>query len=140
MFDYMTYVQSYLEVGAVKPLIYIAGPYTNGDQKENIFVALKIGDHVYKTGAIPYVPHLSHYWAMSTIDGLNRTYAEWMEICLNVVNRCDALIRLDGFSNGSDMEVKYAKSIPIPVFKENEIDLVEAFIKEFDNKNKGANQ
>lgn len=115
----------------IKPLIYIAGPYTKGDQNENIFNALKIGDYVYTLGAIPYVPHLTHYWSIMTIDGSKRDYDEWMHICFNVLNRCDALVRLPGESIGSDMEVEYAKELNKPIFLSTEMDKIKVYIDKY---------
>lgn len=114
---------------SIKPLIYVAGPYTVGNQSQNVYNALHFGDYLLSRGATPYIPHLSHHWSLSTIGGSERTYDEWMDICFNVLHRCNALVRLRGESPGSEMEVEYAKELQIPIFLENETELIEEFIK-----------
>lgn len=44
-----------------------------------------------------------------------RTWEEWMEVCLTWVEKCDAVLRLEGHSVGADAEVAFAKGRGIPV-------------------------
>lgn len=112
----------------MKPLIYIAGPITNppGEHVENAKRASVVGEQVFETGmAIPYMPHILLWWSADLMEKDDRwisptlgryTYEEWMDMCFNVIPRCDALFRMNGYSPGADREVEFARNIGIPVF------------------------
>lgn len=93
-------------------LIYIAGPYTNGDKLDNVARALEAADLVVTLGHVPLVPHLAHFWDMIS----PKDYETWLAIDLAYLAKCDALIRLPGQSPGADREVKFATEHGIHVF------------------------
>lgn len=87
-----------------RPTVYIAGPLTLGDQKENVTKAIQAADLAYKAGYDPFIPHLFVAWdALSEKD-----YEEWLTICFRWVDRCDVVWRIPGESVGSDREVYHA--------------------------------
>ena len=45
-----------------------------------------------------------------------RDWTIWMAIDLELLSKCDALIRLPGDSKGADIEVDYAMANGIPVY------------------------
>ena len=92
-------------------LIYITGPYTQGDTTENIRNAIAVADIVLRTGNIPYIPHLSHLWQMIS----PHSWEKWVEIGCFMVARCDAFIRITGISTGANREemVAVEKNLPI---------------------------
>ena len=93
-------------------LIYIAGPFTNGDQIVNVRNACLIGDEILKLGHYPFVPHLSALWHAISPKG----YRQWLEIDSVILAHCDALLRLPGESKGADLEVELAKILGIKIF------------------------
>ena len=96
-----------------KPLIYVAGPYTQGNLDVNIRRAVMCGDVLVGFGAAPFIPHLFHLWELMS----PRPYEEWLELDLDMLERCDALVRIQGESPGADREEAYADILKIPVFQ-----------------------
>lgn len=102
--------------------VYIAGPYTSGDKSDNTLAAIEAGDRLFRLGYAPYIPHLSHFW-----DAVyEHEYDVWLDLCLEWVKVCDAILRLPGESPGADVECELAYGIDIPVFHSVE-QLHEAF-------------
>ena len=58
------------------------------------------------------MPHLSVLWQMIA----PKTHEQWLELDLELVRRCDALLRIAGESKGADQEVEFARANGIPVF------------------------
>jgi hypothetical protein len=98
------------------PLVYCAGPYS-GDVDGNVNRAIDTWNRLKATGIVtPFLPHLSHY-----IDKRHPgSYEHWMGYCFDMVDKCDALLRMPGMSPGSDREVARAREIGIPVFNAEE--------------------
>lgn len=97
-----------------RPVIYIAGPYTNPDPVENTHNTVKFASHLWTSGlAYPLVPHLSMLWHAIA----PRPVEDWYEIDLAHMQRCDGVIRLPGDSTGADAEVAYAVGLGIPVLE-----------------------
>jgi len=95
-----------------KKSVYIASPYTIGDQLKNtqrqIFVAEILASH----GLFPFWPLSSHYWHELFPHG----HEFWMHQDYYWIEQCDCLLRLDGESSGADREVIHAEERGIPVF------------------------
>lgn len=91
--------------------VYVAGPLT-GDQLVNIRLAIDAADSLRREGFIPFVPHLNGLWYFVYPND----YEEWLRMDLLWLEKCDAVLRLDGDSKGADREVKHAKERGIPVF------------------------
>ena len=98
------------EGGEVK--VYIAGPYTQGDQMRNITRAIEAGQELLDSGYVPFVPHLYGFWHLLYPN----SYDTWLELDLEWLKACKALIRLPGASSGADSEVQAAKDWGIPVY------------------------
>jgi hypothetical protein len=95
-----------------KKIVYVAGPYSIGDQAENVRKAILMAERLIAEGFIPFIPHLSHLWQLMS----PHKYEFWMELDAHYLLRCDALLRIPGESAGADREVELAKSKWIPVF------------------------
>jgi hypothetical protein len=91
--------------------IYVAGPYTQGAMVENVRNAIAAGDILAMAGYIPFIPHLSHFWDLL----LSHDYRFWMEQDLAWLVKCDAILRLPGYSPGADEEVKFARDHRIKI-------------------------
>ena len=92
--------------------IYIASPYSTGNQVTNIRNAIFAAEEISSRGFIPIVPHLSHLWDMV----VPHEYEFWIVQTLELMKICDAVLRLPGKSPGADNEVAVAISIGMPVF------------------------
>lgn len=97
-----------------KPLIYVAGPYTNPDPVTNTRDAFYMGLRIYETTGCPVlVPHL-------TLLGhamFPRDLEFWYQFDLAQVAKVDAVYRLAGSSSGADKEVAFAEEHGIPVLR-----------------------
>jgi hypothetical protein len=93
-------------------VIYVAGPYTKPDPVANTHAAMKVWDRLFDAGLTPIVPH----WSLFQHFLNPRPYEDWMEYDFAIIERCDALLRLPGVSEGADREVEFAEDRHIPVF------------------------
>jgi len=97
----------------MKPLVYIAGPYSTPDPVENTRHAIRVGMMLYETGlAIVEIPHLTmlaHFLDPRPID-------YWYDFDLDKLAHCDAVWRIKGESAGADKEVEEAWKLDIRVF------------------------
>lgn len=96
----------------MKPLIYVAGPYTHPDPVLNTRAACMVGDKLVSLGAAVIIPHLSLLWHAISPQPVER----WYQRDLDVMEHCTAVVRFAGESTGADLEVKAAKALGIPVF------------------------
>ena len=111
--------------------IYIAGPLTLGDRSTNVHRGIEAGIKMIKDGMVPFIPHLNDQFftvdaeteKWSTRDWLDKYDLPWLEVC-------DALYRLDGESEGADLEVRYAEEHDIPIFYEDEYDDLVALVRQ----------
>lgn len=95
----------------MKPLVYIAGPYTSPDPIQNTHRAIIVAARVLDIGAVPFIPHLSMLWHLVE----PRPVDFWYAYDLELLARCDAVFRIPGPSVGADAEVIEAKRLGIPV-------------------------
>lgn len=93
------------------PLTYIAGPYTVPDTATNVAAAIDVLHHLLDAGIPAICPHLSHLAEQHRA----RDYEDWMALDLELVRRCDLVLRLWGESPGADREVDHAREHGIPV-------------------------
>ena len=93
-------------------IVYVAGPYSNGDVAINVRNAIEIGMRIFDTGHYSVIPHLTHFAHML----FPRDYEEWLDIDSRIIPKCDILLRIPGKSSGADKEVELAQSLNIPIF------------------------
>lgn len=99
-----------------KVRIYVAGPYTKPDPCINTNTAIVWGNAFMALGAVPFVPHLTHFW--HTVSP--KPYETWLDYDNQWIPCCDAIYRFPGESSGADKEGALAKSLGIPVFTDFE--------------------
>lgn len=92
--------------------VFISGPYTHGDQADNVRNAWLAGHAIYQAGHVPFVPHLFHFAHLLT----PMSYVDWCALDLHWLTACHVVLRLPGHSPGSDREVDAAKQLGLPVF------------------------
>jgi hypothetical protein len=107
--------------------IYIAGPYTNGDVAINVRRAILAANDLADRGFAPFVPHLTHFWHLL----IPRPYQFWLDLDMQFLSCCEALLRLSGVSLGADTEVAEAQQQGMPVFWD--IDALDLYFKGFDH-------
>jgi hypothetical protein len=96
----------------MRPLLYIAAPYTSPDPVANTHAVCRLAMIVYdETDWCPFVPHLSLLWQAVT----PRPAAHWYEYDLHVLRQCDAIVRLPGESPGADREMDEAHSLGLKI-------------------------
>lgn len=92
--------------------VYLAGPYTIGDPVINVRNMILVAEEVRAKGHLPYIPLLNHLWHLAS----PHEYEYWMNMDLEWIKVCDAILRLPGESKGADLETEYARDVGIPVF------------------------
>lgn len=92
--------------------VYVAGPYTHGDVAVNVREAWLAGHAIHQAGHLAFVPHLYHFAHFLT----PQSYVEWCALDLKWLQACDCVVRLPGYSPGSDREVEAAKVLGMPVY------------------------
>lgn len=92
--------------------VYLAGPYSVGDKDENTRRAIDVADALMNSGFAVFNPLLMHFH-----DKVHpRDYESYMEHDLEWMAMCDCVLRIPGFSLGSDRECAYAAELMRPVF------------------------
>ena len=97
-----------------RPLVYLAGPYTNPDPSVNVNNTIHAAERLQATGLVTcFIPHLTHLWH---VVAPHEDVEHWYEYDLATLSRCDALFRLPGKSSGADAECDFATDRSIPIF------------------------
>lgn len=98
----------------MKPLVYLAGPYAKPDPVQNTHEVCLLATRLVKDGVVtPVVPHTSLLWHIVSPQPPEFWYAYDLE----VMARCDGVLRIPGESVGADAEVQEAIRLRIPVFQ-----------------------
>ena len=95
--------------------VYVAGPIMGRDGSEpfgNVGNMIRVGDDLAELGLCPFVPGLSVTWAMFA----DRPRSFWLMWSLEWLGACHAVFRMDGASDGADLEVEEAERLGLPVF------------------------
>lgn len=107
----------------MKPVVYIASPYTKGDPAINTHFQCRVFDRLMSDGLVwPVVPLWSHFQHIV----FPRHYQDWIDYDLALIERYDACLRLNAEhsqldysmekSSGADGEVARFKELGKPVF------------------------
>lgn len=108
-------------------VIYVAGAISKGGIHGNVRRAFEAGLALLRAGLSPLVPHGTVFWGLRResdgyADGYapevlpgGVPYADWMRLSIDLVRRCDAVLRLPGESEGADAECAEAGRRGIPV-------------------------
>ncbi len=91
--------------------VYVASPYTEGDQAQNVYKALAAAEELIKNGFIPFIPHLYHFWHIVFFH--EKVF--WMDLDFEWLTKCDAVWVL-GHSTGVVAEVGVAAANKVPIF------------------------
>ena len=91
--------------------VYIASPYSIGDQAINVRRQIDCANNLMDLGLVPYAPLLSHFQHLVH----PRSIEDWYRFDNEWVKACHYLLRLPGKSKGADDEVELAIRHGIPV-------------------------
>lgn len=94
-------------------LTYIAGPFSQGNTDANVRRAINAAAELDLHGIFSIVPHRNR---LDELLGHERPYARWLAEDLDILVRCDAVLRIEGESPGADCECDTAEAAGIPVF------------------------
>lgn len=110
----------------MKPLVYLAGPFTYPDCIENTHVAMKFANDIYDTNvALPFTPHLSmfeHFLRPKPIS-------YWYDRDIEYLEHCQGLIRMPGISVGADNEVSWCKENDLPYYLLKKLEITDELQK-----------
>lgn len=93
-------------------LVYVAGPLTVGNKTQNVRRAINAGEKIASKGHSVFIPHLFELWELI----YHHDYEFWMKLDIVILKKCDILVRLPGYSKGSDRELGLAKQFGLLTF------------------------
>lgn len=100
---------------AERPLVYVAGPYSYPDPERNTAKTLVTAMRLQNSHLVTcVVPHLNLFWDKVLPEAMRYEY--WLDYDIALLGRCDAMLRLPGYSVGADAEEEWANNRMIPVF------------------------
>jgi hypothetical protein len=92
--------------------VYIAGPYSKGDVAQNVATALRVAEHVWLRGDVPFVPHLTHFWHFLH----PHPWKSWLDLDLEWLHQCEGFLRIPGESAGADIEEREAQRLGLRIW------------------------
>ena len=102
--------------------VYIASPYSNGDQAASVNCQIQAANELMDCGFAPFTPLLFHFHHLV----FQRSYDDWLKLDMVWLEQCDCVLRLPIImkSKGVELEIKKARELNIPVFDDiKELDL-----------------
>jgi len=123
------HVSAYLEkiMSDLKPLIIlIAGPYRSGTGDDPALIAKNL--HRLESYALPiydagHIPMIGEWVALPIASGAGSkastdSIAEQFlyPVASRLLQRCDAVLRVEGESKGADQDVRIARELGLPVY------------------------
>jgi hypothetical protein len=98
----------------MRQCVYISGPLTSsGNVLENMQRAIHAARALIAAGFAPFCPHLSYH-----VDPADEIpHAVWMDVDLAWLAVADAMLVLPGESRGVEIELDFAKTQGIPIFR-----------------------
>jgi hypothetical protein len=103
------------------PIVYIAGPYSAGPER-CIGRTMSVAELVLAKCGIPYIPHLTHFWEQL----YHKSWDFWIAYDLRLLKSMMAdsrivMLRMEGKSQGADIETLFANKHKIKVFSMEDI-------------------
>lgn len=97
-----------------RPLVYIACPLTVGNRNLHYFNACETERQLMDSGFAPCNP--AHTMVLPFAWQKEYSHDIWLDCCFPLVERCDALLRIPGYSVGADAECSHATRHNVPIF------------------------
>lgn len=99
----------------MKPKVFLSCAYSKPDPETNTRVACEAFQKLFDDGrCVPFTALWGHFHIRFLSIGYD--YDKWLDWCFEMLEGCQALLRLPGESSGADREVAIAKQLGIPVF------------------------
>jgi len=93
-------------------VIYLACPMRSGHWTTNVRNAAKVGKDLMRKGYSVINPAGS--WLLDLVEETD--FDDWIQCDFGLVQVCDCVLRIPGFSVGGDMEADFAVRHDIPLF------------------------
>jgi hypothetical protein len=99
-------------------VIYLAGPYSashRADIRHNVEIAHRFAEKIWRWGYTCLSPISNTAW----MDNAEMQWEDWMDGDFVMLERCDAIVMLPGWSNsrGATAERQHAIDMGIPVYE-----------------------
>jgi hypothetical protein len=88
-------------------IVYVAGPYSQGDVAINVRTAMEVGMRINDAGHYAVIPHLTHFLHMT----FPKPYEYWLKLDNRILPRCTSLYKIPGESSGADKEKFLAQKL-----------------------------
>lgn len=90
-----------------RPRVYISGPITQGDQRENVRRASEVFKELVALGFAPWCPHWS--WYAVQYDDVQLSHEDWLKkVDFPWLRQAEVVLRMPGESLGADLECEFA--------------------------------
>ena len=100
-------------------VVYISSPFSaehDWEVRDNVEQAMRVAIRLMSMGYVPIYTHGNYYLdKIAQSEGINFSYETWIENCVELLSRCDAMLYL-GYSRGCNAELDYAIRNNIPVY------------------------
>lgn len=100
-------------------VVYISSPFSaehDWEVRDNVEQAMRVAIRLMSMGYVPIYTHGNYYLdKIAQCEGINFSYETWIENCVELLSRCDAMLYL-GYSRGCNAELDYAIRNNIPVY------------------------
>jgi hypothetical protein len=108
----------------MQPIIYVAGPYRGPDRAAiaaNIDAARRLALYACTLGWFPICPHTNTAHMDADLPNLGDEF--WLRGTLELMERCDAVVLVDGWerSAGTLGEIARADTMRLPVFRSSDL-------------------
>lgn len=105
----------------IKPIIYIASPYSHSDENVRLARFQKVAEYAGELtagGKLAFSP-ITYGHVLATIKEMPTDWEFWQSFCISFLSKCDELhvLKLDGWdkSQGVEAEINWAVEHIIPV-------------------------
>jgi hypothetical protein len=122
----MSPIESAIESAKVPLIILVAGPYRSGTNNDPALIAKNLEKleecalKIYETGHIPLIgewvalPIAKQAGSSHVGDAISERYL--YPVAMRLIQRCDAVLRIEGQSTGADEDVRLARQRGLPVY------------------------
>jgi len=114
-------LEEFMKDERIKPLVYLASPYTHSDKEvveENFRKISKVSAEMTADGFITISP-ITYGHTLLQFKEMPGDWAFWTSFCLSILEKCDKIVvvKMEGWDKSSGIagELEYAKEHGIPV-------------------------
>ena len=94
-------------------VIYLAGPLEPSGRIDYIRAAVEVAEEILTYHCSAIIPHtMTVMWGYA----YPKSKSTWLALDKAIIAKCDAILRIPGDSEGADEEMRFAKSVGIPIY------------------------